>query len=1026
MASILFRTAVFSAILLAGTQLTFARERLICAGGFAHLPAFDRAQGAAKLAARSAQGTPRAMVIFARFRGEDPDQTELPTWAQDIFDPDLVGSFAHFYDTMSFGHLQVSGEVAPRRYEAAQPAMAYLADDTTRVGEFAQFSLEVLRQADADIDFARFDNDGPDGVPNSGDDDGVVDAVFIVLASTPSDFIVGAATGLAHLGFEEDFVTDDVGANGEAVRIDPARGTLQQGRTFAEAVGSMCHEYGHLLGLPDLYNVDFLRAESAIPEEDSAGIGAWGLMGWGTLGWQGDDGPTSLCAWSRWQLGWVEAIELTQARQTLEIEDVGRGGKAGKVALSQREFFLLEYRTRESSPYDRHIPAEGLLVWHVERTQGRFDQPPRTLVDLECADGRWRDAVLDIDLQSGIELTLHAVDEEGGDIAGVGIGVSNEEDNFYQSTNTQEGGRAAIHVNTAEYSLQVHSAPVPYLPATLGTAQVQGDTTIRLVLEKGVRVSGRFLDGNGEKPDLGNRTLSLFWSALEEGEDRRISLFGSPGRYELGLKPGRYRVEVRFSSGEFPSQSLGVVEVREDMEFDFVLRGGVTLSGRIIDGEDGRVNGSIRLVAVEDGRSAVATLYIDGEYTAVVFPGAYRVSISFSEQNGFTTQFLGIIEVEEDKEIDLRVRARKRVPGRVVDGTGAGISGILIRTTSPSIQSSATSESDGTFALRLPEGEYTVSLSRFEEGGNVAWVVDRVRVPTTEEVELQLPSGARLSGLLVDGSGKPVEGSILLTRVPRQAHQFGWGLATAATSSDADGRYAIELTPDTYAVVAYRFDDASALGRVIDGIEVQGEVVQDLVLSEPEHTFRLSGDINREEVASDVGIVLQFYEEDVGVAAQTWVAQGERYEIDLPPGQYWTSASIIESFYFVQSLELEQVELSEDREWDVRLVSGMTAVVEEGGVGPSAFALEQNYPNPFNSRTVIVFQLPRSAAVELDIYNISGQLVQRLVRGNWAVGKYQVMWDGMDEKGKTVGSGVYFYRLQAGEYQQTRRLVLLK
>lgn len=252
------------------------RAEFRCAGspGATVLPA--AAPKPARIAQASTTGTRRALVLFARFKGES---TALPSWAADIFDPDLPGSFSHFYDTMSFGKLQVRGEVAPRVYESSQPASAYLAAAPSEQGQFGQFAQEILLQADRDIDFTQFDNDGPDGVPNSGDDDGVVDAVFLVLDRIPADFLLSEATGISDLGFAEPLTTDDEGPGGRAIRILTGQGTVEQGRFFAEAVGAMCHEYGHMLGLPDLYDREFLGKQGAGPEEDSAGVGAWCLMG---------------------------------------------------------------------------------------------------------------------------------------------------------------------------------------------------------------------------------------------------------------------------------------------------------------------------------------------------------------------------------------------------------------------------------------------------------------------------------------------------------------------------------------------------------------------------------------------------------------------------------------------------------------------------------------------------------------------------------------------------------------------------
>ena len=343
----------------------------------------------ARIAESRTTGTRRTLVLFARFKGES---TPMPSWAGDIFNPDLPGSFSHFYDTMSFGKLQVRGEVAPRVYESAKPASAYLSGNSSAQGQFGQFAQEILRQADAGIDFAQFDNDGPDGIPNSGDDDGVVDAVFLVLDKIPGDFLQGEATGISRLGFTEVFLSADTGRRGKSLQIFPSQGTTQQGRSFAEAMGAMCHEYGHVLGLPDLYNTDFFQQTRAGPEADGAGVGAWCLMGWGASGWNGNDGPNSFCAWSRMKLGWSPVLSLAYEREQLELKDVGQGGAIYQLPVNDRESFLVEYWRRDSNYYDRHIPAEGVLVWHISQRPQLESEGSLQQVDLECADGRWQDA----------------------------------------------------------------------------------------------------------------------------------------------------------------------------------------------------------------------------------------------------------------------------------------------------------------------------------------------------------------------------------------------------------------------------------------------------------------------------------------------------------------------------------------------------------------------------------------------------------------------------------------------------------
>jgi len=92
----------------------------------------------------------------------------------------------------------------------------------------------------------------------------------------------------------------------------------------------------------------------------------------------------------------------------------------------------------------------------------------------------------------------------------------------------------------------------------------------------------------------------------------------------------------------------------------------------------------------------------------------------------------------------------------------------------------------------------------------------------------------------------------------------------------------------------------------------------------------------------------------------------------------------------------------------------------------SDYALEQNYPNPFNPSTTINFALPEAGEVSLAIYNMSGQLVRKLVHGEYASGRYEVLWDAKDDHGARVASGVYLYVLKAGEFIAQRKLVLMK
>ncbi len=112
---------------------------------------------------------------------------------------------------------------------------------------------------------------------------------------------------------------------------------------------------------------------------------------------------------------------------------------------------------------------------------------------------------------------------------------------------------------------------------------------------------------------------------------------------------------------------------------------------------------------------------------------------------------------------------------------------------------------------------------------------------------------------------------------------------------------------------------------------------------------------------------------------------------------------------------------------DVRLRGApvRTAILEEQST-PSDFALAQSYPNPFNSETVIEYRVPATQRVRLRIYNLSGQVVAELVDETLTAGTHRAGWDARDESGRAVASGVYLYRLQAGDLQLSRKLVLVR
>jgi flagellar hook assembly protein FlgD len=123
---------------------------------------------------------------------------------------------------------------------------------------------------------------------------------------------------------------------------------------------------------------------------------------------------------------------------------------------------------------------------------------------------------------------------------------------------------------------------------------------------------------------------------------------------------------------------------------------------------------------------------------------------------------------------------------------------------------------------------------------------------------------------------------------------------------------------------------------------------------------------------------------------------------------------------------------------EIELVSSI-AVARTGGrlnttrislvadaIVPKSFVLHQNKPNPFNPATEIAFTLPSPSHVKLDVFNILGQNVTTLIDGYRPAGDHTVTWEGRDDNGGPAASGVYFYRIEAGNFTKCKKMLLLK
>lgn len=286
------------------------------------------------------------------------------------------GTITEYYDEVSRGMVTLLGQT----FEWAQtlrPDTAYTVGESGLVGGplggggAGNFIVELLDQQPA-IDWGLFDNDGPDGDPNSGDDDGYVDVLAVIhptrgaeCGGAGNDDRIWSHRWSLSSATTQPYTTSTPAAGGGLIRINDY--TIQPAISCSGGdlapIGIFTHELGHAFGLPDLYDTD--------PGNGStAGTGIWDLMGSGSWGCNNASAatPCHMGAWSKAALGWVDVVTLAPDTDhgTLLIEPVQATGTVYRVDATDGsgEYFLLENRQREG--YDEFLYSEGLLVWQID------------------------------------------------------------------------------------------------------------------------------------------------------------------------------------------------------------------------------------------------------------------------------------------------------------------------------------------------------------------------------------------------------------------------------------------------------------------------------------------------------------------------------------------------------------------------------------------------------------------------------------------------------------------------------------
>lgn len=330
------------------------------------------------------EGTFRFPVVLGYFADDAAPPPYGPAAVQrEFFDgPNSRGAtVSEFYSEISGGKVALEGRTTPwvQSELTRELTTGGISGLGGRIGLFLHQILEAAD--DGSIDWGQFDNDGPDGVPDSGDDDGFVDVLVVFHPTFGAEcggdgqseriwahkWSLSSAYGAIPVPErppEATFATTSVGASGDPIRVDDY--TIQpviscDGSSINE-IGVLAHELGHGFGLPDLYCTS--------SQCESNGIGRWGLMGQGSWGCGSFDParPCSMGAWSKSVLGWVDVQTLAPDSDhgVIDLPPVATSGSVVRVDAGDGsdEYYLLENRQRLGAESD--LPSSGLLIWHID------------------------------------------------------------------------------------------------------------------------------------------------------------------------------------------------------------------------------------------------------------------------------------------------------------------------------------------------------------------------------------------------------------------------------------------------------------------------------------------------------------------------------------------------------------------------------------------------------------------------------------------------------------------------------------
>ncbi len=316
-------------------------------------------------------GDDDVVVLLVNFTGNPKVGSQYnEQWYENLlFNQSNSGSMASYYNETSYNQYNLSGTIGTGWMDSSYSMSFYGGDNdpwaTPICGSIDNCTYrlicEAMDLADASVDFSSYDKDS----------DGYVDHLIVVHAGNDQSSS-GTSTDIWSVKWS--------GMSGVCSGAPWDGVDITGGSILAEnsPLGTFAHEFGHDLGLPDLYDTSY----------SSDGIGKWGIMSFGSwLPSNTGTSPAHFTGWSKYKLGWIDPVDVTGTEtmnQTVANIEEHNYSSLYMHNISSTEYFLVE--NRQKIGFDSYIPGDGILVWHVDDSKSNNANRDDPWVKLEEAD----------------------------------------------------------------------------------------------------------------------------------------------------------------------------------------------------------------------------------------------------------------------------------------------------------------------------------------------------------------------------------------------------------------------------------------------------------------------------------------------------------------------------------------------------------------------------------------------------------------------------------------------------------------